>query len=81
MVVSPGVKKDLQSAEKREQKMLNDAVEELGHDPRLGDIRPMQGMVGVFRKRVGQWRIFFRLEKKAGVVLVVGLERRTSHTY
>lgn len=49
-------------------------------DPFSGDIRKLQGLPG-FRRRVGNWRIFFEVVVEHRRVVVTAVERRTSATY
>jgi mRNA-degrading endonuclease RelE of RelBE toxin-antitoxin system len=49
-------------------------------NPLQGDIRKLQGLSG-FRRRVGNWRIFFEVLAEANQVVVAAIERRTSTTY
>jgi mRNA-degrading endonuclease RelE of RelBE toxin-antitoxin system len=45
-----------------------------------GDIRKLQGLPG-FRRRVGDWRIFFEVMPERRQIVVAAIERRTSTTY
>ena len=56
------------------------ALEEMQRDPFGGDIRKLQGLPG-FRRRVGNWRIFFEVVPEHRQVVVSAVERRTSTTY
>lgn len=56
------------------------ALAEMQQNPFQGDIRKLQGLSG-FRRRVGNWRIFFEVLVKANQVVVAAIERRTSTTY
>jgi mRNA-degrading endonuclease RelE of RelBE toxin-antitoxin system len=55
-----------------------DAMEE---NPRAGDVRKLKGGHEGFRRRVGDWRIFFDLYPEERRVVVTAIERRTSTTY
>jgi mRNA interferase RelE/StbE len=56
------------------------ALAEMQQNPLQGDIRKLQGLSG-FRRRVGNWRIFFEVLAEANQVVVAAIERRTSTTY
>lgn len=56
------------------------ALAEMQQNPFQGDIRKLQGLSG-FRRRVGNWRIFFEVLAEANQVVVAAIERRTSTTY
>ncbi len=56
------------------------ALAEMQHDPFRGDIRKLQGLPG-FRRRVGDWRIFFEVTPATRHLVIAAIERRTSTTY
>jgi mRNA-degrading endonuclease RelE of RelBE toxin-antitoxin system len=56
------------------------ALGEMQQNPFQGDICKLQGLAG-FRRRVGDWRIFFELVAERQHVVVTAIERRTSTTY
>jgi mRNA-degrading endonuclease RelE of RelBE toxin-antitoxin system len=53
----------------------------MGADPFRGDVKYLEGRQDTLRRRVGNWRIFFRLEQEQKHLLVSAIERRTSTTY
>jgi mRNA-degrading endonuclease RelE of RelBE toxin-antitoxin system len=51
-------------------------------DPFSGDVSALKGEYqGLFRRRVGSWRIIFELDPERHLVLVHDLLRRSSTTY
>jgi mRNA-degrading endonuclease RelE of RelBE toxin-antitoxin system len=51
-------------------------------DPLAGDITALRGEYrGLYRRRVGSWRIIFALKTDRRAVLVGDIVRRTSTTY
>jgi len=50
-------------------------------NPFAGDIQRLAGHRTAFRRRVGDWRIFFDVYPDRGVVDVPAIERRTTTTY
>ena len=50
-------------------------------NPFLGDVRKLRGGGEGFRRRVGDWRIFFDIHSEEHRVVVTAIERRTSTTY
>jgi mRNA-degrading endonuclease RelE of RelBE toxin-antitoxin system len=50
-------------------------------DPHVGDIVPLAKQLAAFRRRVGNWRLFFDLDPTRHLVEVRAIERRTSTTY
>lgn len=60
---------------------LEHVIELLPQNPYAGDIEKMKGEALVWRRRVGNYRIFFELVFSERVVAVFKVERRTSSTY
>ena len=56
------------------------ALAEMQENPFQGDIRKLQGLPG-FRRRVGNWRIFFEVLPDSKQVVVPAIVRRTTTTY
>lgn len=56
---------------KRERQRLTDAFADLHVDPMAGDVTPLVGSNGLFRRRVGDYRVVFALRDKVLLVVVV----------
>ena len=50
-------------------------------DPFAGDMLPLKGQQNAFRRRVGDWRIFFDVNRELKRVDITAIERRTTTTY
>ena len=50
-------------------------------DPYFGDIQKMKGEENSWRRRIGNYRIFYKIKIAKKIILVFRLERRTSKTY
>lgn len=50
-------------------------------DPFFGDIQKLKGLDNSWRRRIGAYRIFYKLLTVTRTVLVFRIERRTSRTY
>ena len=50
-------------------------------DPFAGDVATLKNERAAFRRRVGDWRIFFDVDPTARFVEVRIIERRTTTTY
>jgi mRNA interferase RelE/StbE len=57
------------------------AIDALEENPLLGDVRKLKGGQEGFRRRVGDWRVFFDIYPEEQRVVVTAIERRTSTTY
>jgi len=61
---------------------MNRVLDEMKTDPLSGDIVALRGgYQGLYRRRVGSWRIIFELKPERRVVLIGDISRRTSTTY
>jgi mRNA-degrading endonuclease RelE of RelBE toxin-antitoxin system len=49
-------------------------------DPFSGDIKYLKGDPRL-RRRVGDWRIFFRVERSENTIYISAIERRSTTTY
>ncbi|SPF42513.1 putative Plasmid stabilization system [Candidatus Sulfopaludibacter sp. SbA4] len=74
------VEKALQKLPARDREVLAAAVQSLAENPFSGDIVRLKGSL-VWRRRVGNYRIFFEVHLDTRVVDVEDLRRRTSTTY
>lgn len=79
--VDPGVLKILKRIPRQDRERILGVLVVLPLDPYFGDIQKMQGRDDVWRRRVGSYRIFYRVITGMRMVLVFHVERRTSHTY
>jgi mRNA-degrading endonuclease RelE of RelBE toxin-antitoxin system len=66
----------------RDRERIIRALGEMKTDPLAGDITALRGEYrGLYRRRVGSWRIIFALKPDGRAVLVGDIVRRTSTTY
>ena len=79
--IDPIIHKCLKKIPRHDVERLLVAVKDLATDPFAGDIQKMGGEAGVWRKRVGSYRIRYELINEDKVVYVFRIERRTSSTY
>jgi mRNA interferase RelE/StbE len=55
---------------------IEDALDDLGEEPRHSGCTPLRGYADVWRLRVGNYRICYRIEDDRLVVLVVTISTR-----
>ncbi len=79
--VDPGVFKTLKKIPRRDAKAILVVIKLLPVDPYFGDIQKMKDGENVWRRRVGSYRIFYKVKVSEKRILVFKLERRTSRTY
>lgn len=56
-------------------------IETLTHNPFVGDIEKIKDGENAWRRRVGNYRIFYEIIISEKVIYVYNIERRTSKTY
>jgi mRNA interferase RelE/StbE len=80
VVLTGPAQKSLRKIPAADRKRIESALDAMRQNPFAGDVRKLQGVPG-FRRRVGDWRIFFELVPEITEVVVAAIERRTSTTY
>lgn len=71
--------KNLKKFPKKEQEKVYVVLEEMKGNPFLGDIRLMQGGENLYRRRVGNYRIYFRPLKLQHILDIPLIERKQSN--
>ena len=66
---------------KEDKRRVFAAVESLRSNPYAGDVEKLEGEENKWRRRVGSYRIFFKIYQYSRTALVVKVERRGSQTY
>ena len=79
--VDPSIFKVLNKIPKRDTGAILKVIKLLPVDPYFGDIQKMKGKQDAWRRRVGAYRIFYKIKILEKIILVFNLERRTSKTY
>ncbi|MEK7516656.1 MAG: type II toxin-antitoxin system RelE/ParE family toxin [Patescibacteria group bacterium] len=79
--IDSDVLKALQRIPRRDAGVLLEAIRLLPANPYFGDLQKMSGDDHVWRRRIGSYRIFYKLMAAGRIILVFRLERRTSKTY
>ena len=79
--VDPSARRALNRFPKKDAERILEVLEKLPLDPYAGDIEKLGGEENKWRRRVGSYRIFFRIYHQSRMIYVVEIERRGSHTY
>ena len=79
--IDPSVLKRIQRLPEADARRIATVVKLLPQNPFFGDIQKMKGEENVWRRRIGSYRLFFKLYPGKRLLLVFHLERRTSTTY
>ena len=62
-----------------DQRRIFEALESMKHNPFNGDIKPIQGEVNIYRRRVGAYRIYFRPVFTQRLLNIADISRKQSH--
>ena len=79
--INPDVRKDLSKIPKKYTRKILDVIERLLLNPYFGDIEKIKGEKYLWRRRVGNYRIFYEVYPDKKLIYVLWIERRTSKTY
>ncbi len=79
--IDSGVFKKLKKIPRHDTGAILEVINLLPQNPYFGDIQKMKGEENVWRRRVGNYRIFYKIKIAEKIILVFKLERRTSKTY
>ena len=79
--VDPAVFKFLKKIPKGYVAAILEVIKFLPANPYFGDIQKMKGGGEVWRRRVGAYRIFYKVKTSEKVILVFSVERRGSKIY
>lgn len=79
--IDPSVVKVLKRVPRHDAEVILQVIRLLPVNPYFGDIQKMKGAENAWRRRVGSYRLFYRIKIVERVLLVFHLERRTSKTY
>ena len=79
--VDPGVQKALKRFPHHDAEVIAAEIDIMSIDPYTGDTLKMKGETNVWRRRVGAYRIRYKIYPERRVIFVYHVERRTSTTY
>lgn len=80
VVLAASAQKSLNRIPVQDQERIRAAIFEMESNPFTGDIKFLKADPRL-RRRVGNWRIFFLVERAANTIYISAIERRTSTTY
>ncbi len=81
LVIANPAKRQLRRLFSAERHQINRAFSEMCEDPIAGDVKFLRGIEGALRRRVGEWRILFELDRVKKVITITAIKRRDSNTY
>jgi mRNA interferase RelE/StbE len=80
VAVSNRARRNLKRVPAADRERIMAALDALRSDPLSGDVVKLAGQ-DAFRRRVGNYRIIFRIDFKSVAVGVLDIQRRTTTTY
>jgi mRNA-degrading endonuclease RelE of RelBE toxin-antitoxin system len=81
ILVAKAAQKQLGRVPARDRDKIAAALRAMTADPFQGDIMKLEGERNRYRRRVGDYRVFFRVDRASGTVGISAIVRRTSTTY
>ena len=79
--IDDGVFKSLKKLSQRNAGEILVVIKLLPVDPYFGDVQKMKGQENTWRRRVGAYRVFYKIRVSEKALLVFRVERRSSKTY
>lgn len=79
--VAQSARKQLKRMPAKDRQRILKALQEMTDNPFAGDIETLKSQPTAFRRRVGDWRIFFDFHPDKKLIVVPLIKRRTSTTY
>lgn len=79
--IDPDVLKALKKIPKPDAEAILQVIKLLPVDPYFGDVQKMKGEINTWRRRIRNYRIFYKIFIASKIILVFHVERRTSTTY
>lgn len=79
--VTKTAEKQLRRISKNDTKRIVDIIDGMVKNPFVGDIVKLGGEDNVWRRRVGNYRIKYRLLVDEKIIDIYDIERRSSNTY
>lgn len=81
LILERSAEKTLARVPRPEADRLLEVLEQMSQNPLVGDVRRLTNQPAAYRRRVGNYRIFFDVDYRLRQVQIVAVERRTTTTY
>jgi len=79
--VANAAQKQLEKVPARNAEKIEKAIDGMAVNPFAGDVKKMSGKEDIWRRRVGSYRIFYKVIQDLKIVYIFEITRRTSKTY
>ncbi|MCP8308370.1 MAG: type II toxin-antitoxin system RelE/ParE family toxin [archaeon] len=67
---------EIRSLPDKDKERILDAIKNMESNPFSGDVKPIRALRGVFRRRIGDYRIAFTINFEASEVIVLKVSKR-----
>jgi mRNA-degrading endonuclease RelE of RelBE toxin-antitoxin system len=81
ILLAAPARKSLDRISSPDRERIESDLKEMVTNPFQGDVKLLKGKQRRFRRRVGNWRIFFSRIPDRRTLIISAIERRTSTTY
>jgi mRNA interferase RelE/StbE len=81
LVIANRAKRNHRRLPMEDREQIDRALSQMMHDPLAGDVKFLRGSHGMLRRRIGDWRILFELDREKRIILITDVTRRGSNTY
>ena len=79
--ITEGARKSIKRLPRHDRERVEREIDEMEKDPFRGDVVNLKGEEDTWRRRVGSYRLLFKVLSKERAIFVREVKRRTSSTY
>ena len=79
--MSPVAERELDRVPKGDQEAIARRIQALEEEPRPHGVKKLKDKGGLYRIRIGHWRVIYSIDAKTGAVLILNVLRRSEATY
>ena len=79
--IASAAQKQLKKINWQDAQKIEKVIDGMVCNPFVGDIQKMVGKEDVWRRRVGSYRIFYKVNNDLLIIYILEIKRRTSNTY
>ena len=79
--IASAAQKQLKKINWQDAQKIEKVIDGMVGNPFVGDIQKMVGKEDVWRRRVGSYRIFYKVNNDLLIIYILEIKRRTSNTY
>ena len=81
LLIANRAKRGLRRLSLNDRTQIDSIFFEMRADPFSGDVKILKGTDGTVRRRVGDLRIIFELDRRRKIIMVLAIKSRASRTY